>query len=290
MQHVPHAYLEERTRQPDGTRIFFRSWRPTAAPRAIVVICHGFNSHSGQYVETAEQIAAAGHLVYALDLRGRGKSDGPRFRVGTIADYVADVDAVIRIARSRDPELKVYLLGHSAGGVTSTTYALDHPDMLDGLICESFAFRVPAPKAALAFIKGLSRLFPNLPVLKLKNRDFTRDPTALQRLNTDTLTLNETQPAITVAAMVRANERLERDFPRITMPVFILHGTADKATMPAGSEMFARATGSADKTLKLYGGHYHDLLADIGKEEVLQDILDWIEQRIAQHEEGRTRS
>ncbi|MBR9852204.1 MAG: alpha/beta hydrolase [Rhodobacteraceae bacterium] len=130
-------------------------------------------------------------------------------------------------------------------------------------------------------IKGVARVLPDLPVLRLKNRDFTRDPDALRRLNADPMVLKETQPAVTVAAMARANERLEREFSRITMPVLILHGTADKATMPAGSEVFARDAGSPDKTLKLYEGHYNDLLADIGKDEILRDILDWIETRIA---------
>ncbi|MGR3805303.1 alpha/beta hydrolase [Marinibacterium profundimaris] len=278
--HLPHTYLEDRHRQPDGTRIFYRAWRPTAALRATVVICPGFNSHGGQYIETAESLVAQGFQVYALDLRGRGRSDGPRFRVGDIAAYVEDVDAVVGIARARDPGLPVFLLGHSAGGVVSATYALDHGEKLAGLICESFAFRVPAPKVALAVIKGIARIFPGLPAVKLKNRDFTRDPERLDRLNADMMILNETQPAITVAAMVRANERLERDFVRFTLPVLILHGTADRATLPAGSEFFARNAGASDTTLKLYDGHYHDLLADLGREIVLQDIFTWIDSRL----------
>ena len=278
--HLPYTYLEDRLFQPDGTRIFFRSWRPAGTARAVLVICHGFNSHGGQYAGTAEALASSGLHVYALDLRGRGKSDGPRFRVGQVADYVQDVGAVIALARSRDPGLAVFLLGHSAGGVVATTYALAHGAALAGLICESFAFRIPAPKVALALIKGIARVFPRLPAVTLKTRDFTRDRQALDRLAADPLTHRETQPAVTVAAMVRANERLEREFARITLPLLILHGTLDRVTLPAGSEAFARAAGSADKTLKLYDGHYHDLLADLGKEAVLQDILNWIEPRI----------
>lgn len=280
-QHLPFAYLEERHRRPDGGRIFHRTWRPSATPRAIVVICHGFNSHGGQYAETAEFLATAGLVVHAPDLRGRGRSDGARFRVADISDYVADLDTVVRVAAARDPGLAIYLLGHSAGGVTSVTYALDHPGVLSGLICESFAFRVPAPGAALAVIRLIARLFPNLPVLRLKNRDFSRDPEAVDRLNSDPMILNETQPAITVAAMLRANDRLERDFGQITLPLLILHGSADKVTRPAGSEIFARAAGSEDKALTLYDGHAHDLLADTGKAGVREDILNWIDTRLA---------
>jgi alpha-beta hydrolase superfamily lysophospholipase len=223
---------------------------------------------------------AAGLAAFALDLRGRGKSDGARYYVDDITQYVADVAAVIRLAKSRHPGLPVFLLGHSAGGVVSCTFALDHQSEIAGLICESFAFKVPAPDATLAVIKGLSRIAPRLPVLKLKNEDFSRDPIAVRILNSDPLTLNEVQPAKTVAALVRANERLRREFPRIRLPVLILHGTADKATMPSGSQLFFDTAGSKDKTLKLYDGHFHDLLNDVGKDGVLADMKAWIEARI----------
>ena len=271
---------EEDFQSPDGLRIHMREWLPEAAPRAVVAICHGVNSHGGQYAWTAGQLVARGFAVYAVDLRGRGKSEGDRFYVEDIADYVADLRGLIGIARARHPGLPVYLLGHSAGGVVSCTLALDHPDEIDGLICESFAFQVPAPGFVLAAIKGLSHVAPRLGVLTLKMKDFTRDPEALKALEADPLTRDETQPAMTVAALVRADERLHDSFERITLPVLILHGTEDHATVCRGSEYFHQHAGSADKTLKLYEGHYHDLLNDIGKDGVLADIVAWIEARL----------
>jgi alpha-beta hydrolase superfamily lysophospholipase len=88
------------------------------------------------------------------------------------------------------------------------------------------------------------------------------------------------QPTNTVAELARADERLKREFPRITLPVLILHGTADKVTRPEGSRFFYETAGSADKTLKLYEGHAHDLLNDIGREGVMADIVAWIGTRI----------
>ncbi len=58
----------------------------------------------------------------------------------------------------KHPDLPLYLLGHSAGGVTSVTYALDYQDRIDGLICESFAFRVFAPNFALKLLEGASHV------------------------------------------------------------------------------------------------------------------------------------
>jgi acylglycerol lipase len=145
--------------------------------------------------------------VYALDLRGRGKSDGERFYVEDVADYVSDVAGTVALAKSRNPGLPVFLLGHSAGGVVSSVYVLDNQAELTGFICESFAFQVPAPGFALAAIKGLSHIAPRLPVLKLENEDFSRDPKAVEALNNDPLTAHEVQPAITVGALPRPAQR-----------------------------------------------------------------------------------
>lgn len=215
-----------------GAQIFMRSWRPAAAPRAVVAICHGFNSHGGYYAWAAEQLVAKGFAVYALDLRGRGRSSGERFYIEKFSEYQSDVDTMIHLVLSREPGRPIFLLGHSAGGVISTYYALDHQADLAGLICESFAFRVPAPDFVLAAVKGLSHLTPHTDVLTLKNADFSRDPQVVAQMDADPLIAKESQPSLTVAEMVRADERLERDFPTLRIPVLIMHGTSDKATNP----------------------------------------------------------
>ena len=166
--------------------------------------------------------------------------------------------------------------------MVSSSYALDHQDRIDGLICESFAFKVYAPDIALKLLEGASHVIPHVHVLRLKMEDFSRDPQWVAILNADPLTKNEVQPVQTVAALSRADERLDREFGKITLPVLIMHGTADKATKPEGSQQFFDEAGSADKTLKLYEGHYHDLLNDFGKEGVIDDIVGWIEARLQQ--------
>lgn len=267
---------EERVAVDGGLTIFLRCWSPQVDARGVVVIVHGFNSHSGEYEWVGRELAARGLSVYAPDLRGRGKSDGERFFVSSFAEWVRDVAAIVALARAREAGLPVFMLGHSAGGVVSCIYTLEHPSELAGLVCESFAHEVPAPDFALAVFKGLSHVAPHAHVVRLKNEDFSRDAQVVHAKNSDPLIAHEIQPTQTMAEMVRADERLRREFPLITLPVLILHGTADKATRPSGSQRFYETAGSRDKTLKLYDGHFHDLLNDIGKEDVLADITAWI--------------
>ena len=271
---------EESFEGTGGLRIAFRSWRPERKARGVVAIVPGFNSHSGYYDGVARALVADGLAVYAVDLRGRGKSDGERFYVESFTDYVTDAAGLVALAQKREEGLPTFLLGHSAGGVVACLYAVENQAGLAGLICESFAYQVPAPDFALAVLKGLSHLAPHAHVLRLKNEDFSRDPEVVGAMNKDPLIAHETQPTRTIAEMVRADERLKDAFRRITLPVLILHGTADKATRPSGSQFFFDQAGSVDKTLNLYEGHFHDLLNDFDKEEVVGDIRAWIDRRL----------
>src|SRR5215467_1229085 len=274
----------------DGIKIFTREWQPAGKPHAVVVISHGFNAHSGQYEWVAQQFVSNGLAVYALEHRGHGHSEGERFFVKKFADWTTDLATFIDMVEAHEPGLPVFLLGHSAGGVIACVYALEHQHKIAGLICEDFAYQVPAPDIALAIVKGLSHIAPHATALKLKNEDFSRDPAVVAALNADPLIANESQPSETVAELVRADQLLKKSFQLITLPLLILHGTADKVTKPSGSKEFYEKAGSSDKTLKLYEGHFHDLLADVGKQQVMADIQAWIDahlETVARHRPER---
>jgi alpha-beta hydrolase superfamily lysophospholipase len=174
----------------------------------------------------------------------------------------------------------VFVLGHSAGGVVASAYALEHQGELAGFISESFAQEVPAPDALLAAVKALSRVAPRARVYALKNEHFSRDPAFVERMNRDPLIENDRYPAQTVAEIRRAEQLLAKSFPRMELPVLILHGTRDKVTKPHGSQLFYDTARSTDKTLRLYDGHFHDLLNDLGKEQVMGEVTQWIDAHV----------
>ncbi|HVK72565.1 MAG TPA: lysophospholipase [Kofleriaceae bacterium] len=263
-----------------GVSIFMRSWRPTGKPRAVLVSVHGFKAYGGLFDWAGAQFASRGLAVYNLDLRGHGRSGGARLEVDKFADYLADVGQLVDIARERDPGLPIYVLGHSAGGVISLHYVRDHQREIAGFICHSFAQEVPAPDVVLALVRGISHLAPHIGVLDLKDEGFSRDAAFVERMKTDPLMSHAKYPAHTVAELARADDRMKEEFDTVTLPVLIMHGTVDSVTVPHGSQMFYDNAGSADKTLKLYEGHYHDLLNDLGKEQVLDDVVAWIAARV----------
>src|SRR5580704_1228631 len=270
---------EETFESKGGLKIFVRSWLPPTAPRAVVVLVHGFKSHGGLFEWTAEQLVVRGFAAYALDLRGHGRSEGERLFVETFGDYVADVAGVVALSKTRHGDAPTFVLGHSAGGVVSCLYALDHQREIAGLVSESFAHELPAPEFALAVLKGIGHVLPHAHVLKLKAEDFSRDEAFVARMKNDPLISKDGYEAQTVGELVRADERLKREFSRLTLPVLILHGTGDRAAKAHGSQAFHDAAGSKDKTLKLYEGHFHDLLNDLDRETVMADVAEWLAAR-----------
>jgi hypothetical protein len=165
---MANTCIEESLDGSGGLKIFTRTWRPEGKPRGVIVLVHGFNSHSGYYLWAAEQLVASGLAVHAFDLRGRGKSDGERYYVEKFAEYQADVDLIVNRARSQDPDCPCSCSATApVASSPVTTYSITRP-CFAGLVCESFAYQVPAPDFALSVLKGLSHLAPHAHVLKLK--------------------------------------------------------------------------------------------------------------------------
>lgn len=261
--------------------IFYRNWIPgDGKPKAIVIIIHGLNSHSGYYHNFALQLTHTNYEVYAIDLRGRGKSEGERYYISDYNSILSDIDQLVDIAKCAHPTIPVFMFGHSAGGVFASVYAAHHQQKLNGLVCESFAFHLPAPAFALAAIKLLGYVIPHVRMVKLNTADFSHDTAMVYKLNKDPLLADEKQPAKTMQQLLLAAEYLKSKMPSIHLPVLIIHGLADKATKPIGSQYFMDNTASADKQLRLYEGHFHDLLNDKYNGIVIRDINRWLDDRV----------
>ena len=259
-----------------GRKLFFRNWPTDNKPKGIILILHGLNSHSGYYQEFARELNRSNYESYAFDLPGRGQSEGEPYYIHDYQEIIAATDQLVQLIQTAHPTVPIVLLGHSAGGVFAAAYALLHQDKLKGFICESFAFRVPAPAFALTIMKLLGYIIPHVRLVKLKNDDFSRDRSFVYKMNHDPLVMDEKQPARSMQQLLFAADYLKKNMADIALPLFILHGTADKVTRPQGSRYFIEHASSPDKQLKFYEGHYHDLLNDKYNGIVVRDMIKWL--------------
>lgn len=262
----------------DGLNLFAQHWL-AEQPRAVVAVIHGLGEHSTRYAHVAAHLNANGYAVSAFDLRGHGQSGGqPRAYTPSFEHYRQDVDVWLARVRADFPTLPVFLMGHSMGAAIAVTYVLTRPTALAGLIASSGALQPGKDVSPLLIAVGkvLARLAPTLPTLNIEPRWLTRDPAMLKRALADPLNHYGGTPARTGAELLAAMQLIRDRAHELTLPLWVFHGTADTLTDPAGSERLHARAGSADKTLTLYPGSYHETLNDLDRAQVLRDLTTWL--------------
>jgi alpha-beta hydrolase superfamily lysophospholipase len=272
---------EQRFAAGDGLTLSYRRWLPLGEPRTVVAMVHGFCEHGGRYAAVAEKLCAHGYAVFALDLRGHGRSGGERLRIAAFDDYVDDLDAfLVHVAREQ-PGRPLFLLGHSMGGAIAVRLTLRRRSPIDGLILSAAALRIAGNVFPVLrkLARLMSRFWPRLRLVRLGDRMLSRDPQVVADFRSDPLVDHGKFPVRSGAEILGAAQAIQGQMESIEVPLLILHGTGDRLTDPRGSwELYVRAR-SADKTLKLYQGLYHDLLHEPEWEEVSDEILQWLGQR-----------
>lgn len=263
-------------------RIFWQSWIPEQ-PSTVVVIAHGASEHSDRYRHVAEALVAAGCAVYALDHRGHGRSQGARALIDRMGNAVADLATLIVLARSEQPVLPTYLLGHSMGGAVALSYAIRDQDHLAGLILSGpLAALEAAPAAQRLIARTLSTLVPRLPLFAIDASQISRDPAVVAAYEQDPLVYHGKLPVRTVAELAAAIDSFPQHLPAITIPTLTMYGTADSLCPPEGSMLVHERISTSDKTLKPYEGLYHEIFNEPERQQVIDDVVAWLAARRGQ--------
>jgi alpha-beta hydrolase superfamily lysophospholipase len=273
-------HVEDKFSPAAGVELFWQAWVPAGDPKAVVVIAHGAGEHSARYAHVGAHLAQAGYATYALDHRGHGRSHGKGANIERMDLVVEDLDAFVVLAGGRHAGMKVFLLGHSMGGAISIAYALRHQDRLAGLLLSGPAAALDAATPVELFAgRVLSRIAPGLGVFGVDSSDVSRDPDVVRAYDEDPLVHHKKLPARTVGELAAHVEKFPDAVGRIEIPLLVMHGTDDKLTPPAGSRMVHERAGSADKTLELYEGLYHEILNEPEQGRVLADLTGWLDAR-----------
>jgi alpha-beta hydrolase superfamily lysophospholipase len=240
---------------------------------------HGLRDHGSRYAEAAQTLTRAGVAVHALDLRGHGRSPGPRAYVESFADYHEDLARFVADVRAREPGAPLFLFGHSLGGAIVTSFVLARRPEIAGVVLSAAALR-PGPDISPLLMRVTLRLgdrHPRWRVLRLKPKWFSRDPEVVRdNARTDPWIDRRPVPARTAAELLRTLTRIEAAMPELRVPLLILHGVADRITDPGGSQALHDRAGAPDRTLERYPGLYHDLLHEPERAAVLADISRWL--------------
>lgn len=274
---------EEGTRvTPTGSTTYYRKWAPDFPPKAALAVVHGFGEHSELYGHLAEFFVARDFAVFALDLRGHGRSTGPRGFIRSWADYREDVHTLMQVTGDSAPDLPVFLIGHSMGGLIAIEYALHHPEELRGLVVMGPALgQIGVSRFLLRLSRVMSRIWPRFSLdTRLDSASMSRDPKAVERLDADPM-VHGRGTARLGTEIIDTIARVRNSAAKLRVPILIQHGEDDKVALPDGSRWFYQRVGHPDKQLKTYPGGYHNLFIDLNWEEVLGDIAGWISPRLS---------
>lgn len=253
---------------------------PCPAPRARVVLVHGYAEHMGRYAHVIEALNGAGFEVHAFDLRGHGRSEGVRGHVLRFQDYLDDLD--LFLAELPQDALPLFLLGHSLGGLLSLRYVLDRPDACVALAVSSpylhIATDVHFLKEAVA--NAASHLAPTLLTKSpIEAKALSHDPAVVEAYIADPL-IFKTFNARWFFEAREAQEEVLKRAGEVRLPVLMLIGSADPIAEPARSKEVFERLGSADKTLRIYDDFFHEVLNEVGKERVIRDLVGWLGERV----------
>jgi len=270
----------------NGCEIFFRMFE-AADERARMVVSHGLGEHSGRYGNLIRQLVPMGISLWIPDFRGHGKSRGRRGHIMSFDEYTSDLAEMLELARQGKPgDRKMFLLGHSMGGLIALTLAHGSREMIDGLIVSSpligMVIEVPMIKRFMG--KIMSSLYPGL---SLKNEldpsRISRDKDVVKAYMNDALVHGRVSArwfTETLAAM----ETVRTSMPGLEIPFLMQLAGDDYLVSAASSRIFFERLQARDKTLYEYKGLYHEIYnaPHDQRAKVLTDLGVWLDEHMDQ--------
>jgi acylglycerol lipase len=265
----------------DRTEIYQQSWQPAdVSAQAIIALVHGYGEHSGRYTRIATDLVRSGCAVYSFDLRGHGKSGGDLGYIESINDYLTDLDLFLTQLRQKSQNLGIFLLGHSLGGAIAIGYTIESKPTFQGLILSAPFLgqrdKDPPPSIVVNLVGSIGRLLPKLPTIKLDTSQLSRDVAIVRTYIEDPLVDRSKMPLRTLAEILANIQHIRARQREIYLPILIMHGTNDGIASVAHSEQLYTGISSADKSLKLYSGLYHEIFNEPERAVVVADLIDWV--------------
>lgn len=271
-------HVESNWKSSDGLKLFAQGWEPDVMPfKAIVCLVHGIGEHSGRYAHVAEAFAKEGYALFAVDLRGHGKSEGLKGHADSMEILLQDVDVLLKQAKVRYPGVPLILYGHSLGGILALHYGLKRKPDIKGVLVTSPALHSSLeqqPSKVLA-AKVLGFLVPKVAIASgLDVTALSHNPEVIKAYNNDPLVHDKISVGLGKILLQVCTYNLEHaaEFP---LPLMLIHGKEDAIAFPSSSIEFAKPL--EDRcTIVLWEGGYHELHNEPFQKEVFKTMVDWM--------------
>lgn len=295
----------------DGARIFVRSWNKVKSPQGVLQIAHGMAEHGARYRSFARFCNEHGFIVVANDHRGHGQTGEKSGVMGYFAEQdgfdrvVDDLRAVRSWIGETYPDLPTFLMGHSMGSFLARRYLQTYGESIDGAILmgssgdPGFATKVgkfvarlqmrgdPTKPSKLLDTMAFGTYNRSIKGAKTKFDWLSRDENEVQKYIADphcgmVCSAGFFFDLFTGLELIH-DPALIKHVPK-EIPIFVVSGDADPVgAFGKGIAQFVgqlKEYGLTNIKVKLYPGARHELLQELNKQEVMDDLAQWLLERV----------
>jgi alpha-beta hydrolase superfamily lysophospholipase len=270
-----------------NTKFYGQYYKPKIV-KAIVVLVHGMGEHSKRYEKNVIPVYNQNSIaVLTYDQFGHGKTSGKRGHNPGFDRVLSCLEEMLLKVKSIFGEKPTFLYGHSMGGNVVINYLLKNNSNLTGAIVTSpflkLAFKPPSWKLSVG--KLLQKIAPSITMgNELELNAISRDANEVEAYKNDPLVHDKISPNYSVVFM-ETGEWAISNANKLNVPMLLMHGTGDRLTSYKASEEFAKNAGDQVE-LKLYKDAYHELHNDINKNEVINEMINWINKKLTNNNPG----
>lgn len=262
----------------DKIRIYYRCWIPKQFDKIIIGV-HGILEHGGRYNNLAEFLVNHDYAFCIQDLRGHGKSASEHDRgfINKFEDFLDDLSFFINYISRNYNGKKIYLFGHSMGGLITVYYSGRIGKNIDGIITSGAAVYIDPPPIIKKILLLLTyKISPRKRIrLPISANELTNDLHTNKEYLEDPLVIKDPTTKL-IVELYNASINVWRYVANIRIPALIMHGKKDKIVPPKASIMLYEKITSSDKKLLLFDNSKHELINDIEKEKVFEEVLKWL--------------
>lgn len=269
--------FESEWQSRDGLYFYGRGWEPDGKIKAAVALIHGLGEHVGRYAHVGEAFASAGYALMGFDLRGHGRSGGPRGHTPSYDILMDDLDLLLEQVEGRYAALPRFLYGHSLGGNLVLNYALRRRPKVTGVIATGpwlkLAFEPPILQVTLG--RMMNKIAPGFTQNSgLETAALSRDPKIVKAYVNDPLVHDKITARLFVEMYESGRWALEHasDF---SLPLLLMYGTGDRIVSAEASRQFAER-GGEKVTWRTWDGWYHEIHNELEKMQVLTAMIQWM--------------
>jgi acylglycerol lipase len=264
----------------DGFSLYGQGWKPDGPAKASICLVHGLGEHTGRYEYVASVLTKNGYALYGCDLRGHGKTGGPRGHYPNYNLVMSDVKSCLEYTQQKFQGVPSFLYGHSMGGSIVLNYGLRMKPQLQGVVATSPGLKTGTEPSKMLLAAG-KILYAIVPSFGLNNgldrNNLSHDLDNIAKYNIDPLVHPTISARFALDFMESGVWALEHA-SEFSLPLLIQIGEKDHlVSVPAAREFAQKAPNC---TFKEWPGLFHETHNEPEKDQVLQFMVGWLDSKM----------